>query len=251
MENINVNFCVLSKADCLRSVSQFFDDGSLPFSRFQEYIAKQFNFDLTYLSSLDEKARISKIESSLSNYYDKVYPEMERAKNELEKEFKLIQNEVLSSLEEIFKVELSGDINAGVMFNATQPRYLDELAFEVYYNNDVSRQIETCIHEIIHFFYFEKWKQVFLDYKREEFECPHLVWLLSEISIDAVMKATKLNKFLYSDKPAYDYFYECEIEGKNMMDIFYNLFINNSIDNYFKKAIDFINQNRDYFIKLT
>ena len=246
-----VEFSVLNLDACIKSVSQFFDDDCLPFGRFQNFIASHFSFDLSMLQSLPQSKRREQIALHLTPLYNEKLELMEKAKNEVESLFNESKEQIFSTLNSIFNVELSSKISAGVMFNPTCPRYLKSLSFEIYYGADSKYNLNTCIHEIIHFYFFEKWKRVFTNYDESTFESPHLVWLFSELSIDAIFKCTKLKDFLYNDTPAYDYFYSESIGGVSIMQTFKNLFLNNSIENYFKKGMDFIYENKAFFKKLT
>lgn len=248
----NVSFYVLDKDACIRSVSQFFDDSNLPFGRFQNYIASNFSFDLKHLESLSQEQRRSEIYLLLESVYNAKFDQMQKAKSDVENLFNESKDEIFSILEGVFKVSFEGkSIKAGVMFNQVCPRYLNELAFEIYYGASAEYNLQTCIHEIIHFFYFEKWKKVFTNYDEKTFENPHLIWLLSEISIDAIFKCTGLKKFLTDNMPAYHHFYNASINGMPILLTFKNLFENNSIENYFKKAMDYIYENKNFFKKLT
>ena len=150
-----VDFYVLSKDACIRSVSQFFDDNNLPFGRFQSYIASNFSFDLKLLESLNQTERRQKIYSLLENVYNEKLEQMNKAKDEIEVLFNKNKKEIFDVLESVFKVSLNDKvIKAGVMFNSVCPRYLKEFAFEIFYGASTEYNLRTCIHEIIHFFYF-------------------------------------------------------------------------------------------------
>ncbi|OHB25553.1 MAG: hypothetical protein A2542_00885 [Parcubacteria group bacterium RIFOXYD2_FULL_52_8] len=61
------------------------------------------------------------------------------------------------------------------------PRFLDKYAFTVNYRKEPAEARETIAHEILHFLWFKKWKEVFPEHKRAHYEAPHLVWRLSEV----------------------------------------------------------------------
>lgn len=60
------------------------------------------------------------------------------------------------------------------------PRDIDTWSFNVSSRN-TSLLVPVTMHEILHFFYFKKWMEVFPKTKRKELDSPHLVWMLSEI----------------------------------------------------------------------
>lgn len=246
-----VVFKVLSKKECISSITQFFCTSCKPFGRMQEYIAYNFNLDLAKLEKLDEEERIAFLNEVLSPVYHSCLKKMEQKREEIEKLFNENKEKIFSILENVFGCKLNRTITCGVMFNTTCPRYLSEFAFEVNYNTSNEQMLETIIHELIHFYYFEKWKEVFPDYDESTFECPHLIWLLSEMSIEPLFKKTAFNSFCLSPYPAYNYFYSECLFGENVMEKLNTLFSSNNITSYFKEALKYIYENEDFFKKLT
>lgn len=59
------------------------------------------------------------------------------------------------------------------------PRDLDAWSFHV--GTDPEQLVPIAFHEILHFFYFKKWREVFPNTRPEERDSPHVVWKLSEI----------------------------------------------------------------------
>ena len=57
------------------------------------------------------------------------------------------------------------------------PRFLDDYSFCLGYNN-VPDMVEVSAHEILHFLWFKKWKEVFPETPRREYDSPHLCWLI-------------------------------------------------------------------------
>ena len=72
------------------------------------------------------------------------------------------------------------------------PRDIEGRTFIINYGINKENLIATCIHEICHFFYFEKWKEIYPNYKNEEFENKSLIEILREYvnnySIDEAIK---------------------------------------------------------------
>ena len=60
--------------------------------------------------------------------------------------------------------------------------------------------IEVSAHEILHFLWFKKWKEVFPETGLKEYESPHLVWRLSEIMDPIILQCQPKIKELI--KPA-------------------------------------------------
>jgi hypothetical protein len=76
---------------------------------------------------------------------------------------------------------------------------------------------EACLHEIFHFIWFEKWKEVFPKYDKGEFEFPHLIWKLSEMVPLAVLSDIRIQK-IFKHKPyAYSEWRSKQIDGKPLL----------------------------------
>ena len=77
-------------------------------------------------------------------------------------------------------------IRGYVSINPVAPRFLRTYSFMLSYRKTPDQALETTAHEIVHFLWFKKWKEIFPEIDSREFESPHLVWRLSEI-IDPVI----------------------------------------------------------------
>ena len=63
---------------------------------------------------------------------------------------------------------------------------------------------------MIHFIWFYIWQQHFTD-NTEEYENPHIKWILSEMVIDTIIKYTEIGNLYpepYKHHLAYEYFYD-------------------------------------------
>ena len=108
------------------------------------------------------------------------------------------------------------------------PRYLDTCSFSIGIV-DEEKLIETTSHEILHLFWFKKWKEMFPNYKKEEFETPNLIWKYSEIVVDPILNSKDFNDIFKINYKAYDSFYELydgEIKVMDKLKEIYNKNIN-------------------------
>ncbi len=102
------------------------------------------------------------------------------------------------------------------------PRYLDKFSFSVHDGITNEQLIETCAHELCHFLWFEKWKKLYPDCPREEYESPSIVWQYSEAVVDPVLEASGIKKLFNSmNRFSYDSFYE---NYNNLMDELVNIY---------------------------
>ena len=97
------------------------------------------------------------------------------------------------------------------------PRYLDSYSFSIGIVED-EKLIETVAHEILHFFWFKKWKEIFLDYNEEEFESPHLIWKYSEMVVDPILNSKIFKDIFKINYKAYDSFYGLYDQEVKVMD---------------------------------
>lgn len=108
---------------------------------------------------------------------------MIQAQEQIRSEWEKIGSTFLYTLSEHFETSWPDDkqeIVGYISVLPAYPRFLEDYSFCVGYK-DISDMIETSAHEILHFLWFKKWKEVFPEIERKEYESPNLVWRLSEI----------------------------------------------------------------------
>lgn len=99
------------------------------------------------------------------------------------------------------------------------PRDIEGRTFDINYGIDKDNLIATGIHELCHFLYFEKWKELYPNYKSEEFDTPHIAWYLSEAMIDPLINNKIFKKYTNDDLSSYSVFYKTYIDGKSIIAI--------------------------------
>ena len=110
------------------------------------------------------------------------------------------------------------------------PRYLEDFRFSIHDGMKDDLLIETCAHELCHFLWFEKWKEIYPLTKNEEFESPNIVWEYSEMVVDPILNSKIISKVLNRNtRYAYDYFYNIKDGNQMMMDKLFDIY-NNDID---------------------
>ena len=125
----------------------------------------------------------------------------------------------LKSLSEYFDISnlKVSKIIANVGIIPIFPRYLDTYSFSIGIV-DEEKLIETVSHEILHFFWFEKWKEMFPNYKKEEFETPNLIWKYSEMVVDPILNSKIFKDIFKINYKAYDSFYGLYDQEVKVMD---------------------------------
>ena len=128
--------------------------------------------------------------------------EYRKRANDLNEMWQPIHENVMSVLEDILQVKWPSneDISGYVTINPTSPRYLDSREFCVSVQKDLLKSKITIAHELIHFFYFKKLKELFPELDEVTFEKPHLEWQLSEIAVYPILNDIRLSQVLSLDK---------------------------------------------------
>jgi len=154
--------------------------------------------------------------------------EILKAKDAIETDWNLVSREFLTRLSKLFEIEWPEEkriINAYITIMPVFPRFLDDFSFCVGYRNPPKAR-ETIAHEIVHFLWFKKWKEVFPDSKREEFEGPHLIWRLSEIMDPIILQCDpKIKELIKPSRWGYPTFKDVVIEGVSMTEYFVKIYM--------------------------
>ncbi|MEI8339739.1 MAG: hypothetical protein WCF94_03680 [bacterium] len=132
---------------------------------------------------------------------------------------------VVDSLCEEFEVDkeiLKNGIKANVSINPICPRYLDKMAYSLFYEFSDVYVKKVSIHEIIHFLNFHKWRELFPETKRNAYESPHSEWILSEILVHVIINENQdIQNFVENSKSnVYMPWQKILVEGKTLVEYF-------------------------------
>lgn len=231
------------KEDCDSIVNIIYDE---KYGRVQNYLAKNFELDLDLLYSLDKNAGYNILSQTLSVHYENSEIEIADKIDMFNRCWEDIECDVFRILYDIFECEkiYNKDIIAEFSINSVCPRYLDRWSFDINYRKSIEEMVLTCIHEIIHFVWFEKWTELFTNMSKEEYNAPSIPWLLSEIVIDAIIKETELKKYCSEEQLAYKHFYDIQIDGANVMEYFRNLFNSSDVNTFMVEGYKYVMKNK-------
>ncbi|SFB03778.1 hypothetical protein SAMN04488528_1009129 [Clostridium frigidicarnis] len=234
-----------------KSISEFFYEEQS--KDFQEYICEIYtSFDMEKIKNMDIQEKLNYIKQNLKDLYENEAENINKKINEYQKEWNKISTEILKCYKSIFSIdvdEIFGDIIVQVGLNPICPRYLNEHKFDCFYKLNAQSAMENTIHELTHFVWFEVWKQVFKNSDEQYFEYPHLIWLFSEIAIDPILRDHRLKKYCKLEKPAYDYFYNIEINNSYLIEEIRSLYTENTLEDFMKKGLDYCEKYRDILKK--
>ena len=247
-----VKFLVMNEKDNYKAITMFFETDKNLEERFTQNLASIFNIDIEYLFGKSYKDRLKYITSCIFPVYQSKINSLQTNLINFQNIWDQNENLILNEFEKIFGEKLDEQIicEGYITINPICPRFYDNWSFHVYCDSSPLKALVTTIHELTHFLWFDKWKKVFPNYQRNDFEKPSIVWLFSEIAIDAIFYHSIFKEFS-GDKPAYDYFYDVKIEGTNMIQLFRKLYENNTLENFMKMGITILKRNLDVILPLT
>ena len=103
------------------------------------------------------------------------------------------------------------------------------------------------LHEIIHYLWFDVWNRLFHD-SYDEYETPSLKWILSEMVVESIMadeRLSSINPYFPREHGGcvYGYFQDMVICGRPVLDTLDQLYKENRITDFMKKAYAFCQEN--------
>lgn len=208
--------------------------------------------DKEYAYSLSTKDRREYLKDKL---YD-IYLENEKLLQEkvgvYEEYWNRYESQISEAFSEQFGINCSAefsDLVCNISLNPISPRYLIEHSFDVFYLNSERGALGNALHEITHFIWFSVWNQLYND-SYDEYETPSLKWILSEMVVELILSDSRLcsiNPYYPRENGGciYSYFFTLKVEGKNILDIFSEMYQNTNIRDFMKKSYEYCLQNED------
>lgn len=175
--------------------------------------------------------------TNIIKYVEDVYKQrltdIQASRQVLQTEWGKVHAEVMKRLSEIMNISwLNRNIIGFMTLSEICPRYLNDWSFFVGAFLNVEAQKGICLHEITHFLFFEKWKQVFEDFNEKEFNKPGLAWNLSEILVEPIDEDAILKKLVPDTAKAYERYYKTKIKegSENLMEHFRKIYLDHNSD---------------------
>ena len=138
-----------------------------------------------------------------------------------------------------FKEELDTiEVHVGLM--PVNPRNIEKCSFDLDINMSDEQLIGTCAHELCHFVWFNKWKELYPDISEEEYD-DGIVWQYSEIVVDPILNSNNINDILKIECRAYDNFYKMMDDDKLVIDNLRDIYnTNDTIENKIINGYEYI-----------
>ena len=109
--------------------------------------------------------------------------------------------------------------------------------------------IGMSLHEMIHFVWFHVWNKTFHD-SYDEYETPHLKWILSEMVVESIMRDERLssiNPYFPRENGGcvYPYFQDMVVKDKYILDTLEEIYQKNSMTDFMKNSYEYCLENED------
>ena len=225
-----VIFKVMSLEENIENIKWMFFDTEGEFSIRDAVI--QYFPDLKDLIDLESKENIYKnIEKLIKECYEYSLEKIEldvKRYNDIWNEY---NDRYFSSLRKYLNIDWPSEkqiIVAKVGLIPVFPRYLDEFSFDLSFSLNKEKVVEVTAHETLHFLWFDKWKQLYPNCDRKEYDSPHLTWKYSEMVTDPILNSKDINDVLKIEEKAYDSFYNIKDGNNNMMENLKSIYNSNS-----------------------
>lgn len=153
--------------------------------------------------------------------------------------------QMFSKVFEINAKDILNDIKVSVSLNIICPRDLETHWMSTFWRANDANFLETLIHESIHFAWFYVWQKHFHD-NPQEYNTPHMKWLLSEMVVDTLLRNTELKTLFRNYKySAYSYFYDMKVGDRCVLDILSEIYNTHTLTDFMELAYDFIQKNQE------
>jgi hypothetical protein len=155
-----------------------------------------------------------------------------------------INDPVMEALSEIVELKWPQGheiIKTRISLNPICSRFIESKIFDLFYAMKLQEMQSFAIHEISHFIYFEKWKQVFPETSQEEFDEPHLIWKLSEMVPGIILNDKRIQEVFKWQFRSYQEFEELKIEGKFLLEYLRDFYQKREgFEDFLKKSYQFV-----------
>jgi len=216
----------LSPIDLEADLLQNFSDPSGRFSAVISKVYPKLQGIISETKNISEAKEACKKFAERLNKNNKIA--ISKAKDEIEKDWGLIGKDFLRILSEHMETDWPEDkpvITGYISTVPICPRFLDDYSFCISFWKPVPEARVTIAHEILHFLWFKKWKEVFGESSNNEYESPHLIWRLSEVMDPIILhRHPILNEMIKPVSWGYQSFEGLKIEDKSMSEHFANIY---------------------------
>ena len=184
-----------------------------------------------------------KIEMVVTKYYNEKSSDIDNDVLRYNEVWKTYNDEFFKAISTYLNIEWPSShdtiiVNVGII--PVCPRYLDDFSFSVHDGINDDFLVETCAHELCHFLWFEKWKELYPECPKEEYESPYPAWEYSEMVVDPILNSADVS-IVFDNKKiryCYDSFYDT---NPGLMNKLFDIYGSNiSIEDRIKKGYELL-----------
>ena len=181
--------------------------------------------DRAQADALAFPARRAYIERTMRAVYAELVDTIDARTAAYARHWAACRQQVTAAFSEAFEMDCAArfnDLRCNVSLNPIEPRFLREREFDVFYLNSEKGAIGECLHELVHFVWFDVWNRLFGD-DYDDYERPSMKWLLSEMVVESVLRDPRLssiNPYFPREQGGcvYPYFFDLRVDGVPILD---------------------------------
>ena len=243
MKNVKylLKFNLSNVKDNTDSIFQFLNNEQDLNNWFASTIIDELGVDKGKYILLSKKEKYDYIYKKVVTIYNKEIDKLNSIIKIFQNKWDEYNNEINQIFSEIFDIQFSDEKECvvNVTLNPVCPRYLDSKSFDVNYK--VDNILGICIHELLHFYWFDYWDKNLYKLKPNEKETPSTTWEFSEIAIDQLVNCTPLKKYFNRTDVAYDYFYDIECNGGKLVMVLRDMFNKLGLKEFMLQGLQLLN----------
>src|SRR3989344_4728287 len=117
------------------------------------------------------------IKDYVDEYFQKHKDELEAYNGNIHSVWTKLEKKVFQRLSELLNTDLKGleSIVCYMGIVRLYPRDLQSLSFQIYFKDYIFRSLATILHEVTHFIYFKKLRELFPNSIEDTFEAPMII----------------------------------------------------------------------------
>lgn len=231
-----VNFVVAELKDYISSLQRLLDEDWAMGHIFSKYpqLKERLN---------QSKDKSKTIKSFFSEQEKKFLPVMISEQKGFQDSWDKINDKVFSALEEIHETKFPAEVfSARVTLNPICPRNLNANRFDIYFGMAHGIMKTVVAHELSHFIFFAKFKEIFPKLKPEERESPNIIWKLSESVPAVIFNDKRILKIFEPVQGAvvYNSITKIDIDGKPLLETLQEFYDKRkSFEDFIRKSYEF------------
>ncbi|UZE93852.1 MAG: hypothetical protein IB618_03755 [Candidatus Pacearchaeota archaeon] len=120
-----------------------------------------------------------------------------KKKEIIDKEWRKIHTPFMKALSKVLEIKWPNTKIIGYLsIVPVYPRHLNNWSFSFYYKENTKGIIAVIAHEISHFLYFKKFKELFPKINKRRYDIPYIEWYLSEMLAPIILAHPKIKKII-------------------------------------------------------